>query len=89
MTETQRSVRESLERSFPKSPLIQVDDISGGCGSSFSVMIVSELFEGVAPLDRSRLVHTGLGDLMKSIHALTIKTMTVKAYDAKKAKGEL
>ena len=85
----EKAVRSSLESAFPQSPLITVEDISGGCGSSFNVMVVSDLFEGVSPLDRQRLVHTGLGDLMKTIHALTIKTMTIKVFDAKKAKGEI
>lgn len=40
----------------------------------FDVSIVAEVFRGVAPLKRHRMVFDALGDLMQSdIHALRIK----------------
>jgi len=50
---------------------IQITDVSGGCGSSFDVLIVSEKFEGKNRLDRQRSVNTSIKEVMGEIHALT------------------
>ena len=43
----------------------------------FAVRIVSARFEGMAPIQRHRLVYEALGDLMQSdIHALSIQART-------------
>jgi len=51
----------------------EVIDISGGCGSSFEVEVVSEQFEGKRLLERHRMVNAALEEEMKEIHALSIK----------------
>jgi len=54
--------------------VLEIEDISGGCGSQFKLFIVSKLFEGKSLLDRHRLVYEVLGDLMKhEIHSLSFK----------------
>lgn len=46
-------------------------------GGHFSVRIVSEQFQGLAPLARHRLVYSALDDLMAGpIHALAITALT-------------
>ena len=45
--------------------------------------IVSEAFEGKAPVARQRLVYTALGPLMERIHALTFKKTITPAEHAK------
>jgi stress-induced morphogen len=57
-----------------------VVDVSGGCGSSFDVLIVSAKFDGVPLLQRQRSVNTALAALMSSIHALTMKALTPAEY---------
>jgi stress-induced morphogen len=52
---------------------LEVLDLSDGCGSKFDAVIVADGFEGVALLDRQRMVHAALKDEMKKIHALTMK----------------
>ncbi|CAF2353970.1 unnamed protein product [Brassica napus] len=52
---------------------LEVNDISGGCGSSFEVEVVSEQFEGKRLLERHRMVNAALEEEMKEIHALSIK----------------
>lgn len=43
----------------------------------FNVLIVSEMFAGMAPLARHRAVYAALGDMMQTdIHALSIKAST-------------
>jgi len=55
---------------------------SGGCGSAFSVFVVSPEFEGKKLLERQRLVMNKLQEEMKTIHALTFKKcITPQQYE--------
>jgi BolA protein len=46
-------------------------------GGHFEVLIVSAAFDGLALLDRHRLVYAALGEMMGGeIHALGLKTLT-------------
>ncbi|MQM09244.1 hypothetical protein Taro_042111 [Colocasia esculenta] len=53
--------------------ILRVVDTSGGCGASFEIEIVSELFQGKRLLERHRMVNTALAEQLKQIHALSIK----------------
>ena len=70
------SVEAALRTAFPGAATLSVEDVSGGCGASFSLRIVDEAFAGVAPLARQRRVHAALGGAVKAIHALEIKAWT-------------
>ncbi len=55
-------------------------------GAKFEVVVVSTQFDGVALVDRSRMVHDALGaDVMGKIHALSIKAWTPAQYETKKS----
>ncbi|XP_026684585.1 bolA-like protein 2 isoform X1 [Diaphorina citri] len=56
--------------------LQDVVDDSDGCGGKFTVLIVSDKFEGKGILQRHRLVHQVLAEEIKQIHAFTQKTLT-------------
>ncbi|KAK0159936.1 hypothetical protein PV328_007395 [Microctonus aethiopoides] len=56
--------------------LLEVEDQSDGCGGKFSVLIVSEKFEGKPLLQRHRLVNSILSEELKEIHAFSQKTLT-------------
>ncbi|CAH8444686.1 unnamed protein product [Schistosoma turkestanicum] len=58
---------------------IEVVDLSDGCGLKFDVKIISQEFEGKSLLDRHRL----LEEEMRSIHALTLKTLTPSQWSLK------
>ncbi|KAJ1897578.1 hypothetical protein LPJ66_003277 [Kickxella alabastrina] len=60
---------------------INVEDISGGCGSMFNVAIASDVFDKVTRINRHKMVHTALGDTMKELHALSLKLYTVAQYE--------
>ena len=80
---TTQAIEEALKSET--SPLLPVQvckvvDMSGGCGSSFNIVIVTDKFDGVALLDRHRMIHTALGDHMPSIHALQLKCYTPDVY---------
>ncbi|KAF5727691.1 hypothetical protein HS088_TW22G01388 [Tripterygium wilfordii] len=69
---TKEKVESTLTSKLNPSHL-EVEDISGGCGTSFALEIVSEQFEGKRLLERHRLVNAALAEEMKEIHALSIK----------------
>ncbi|KAJ2752726.1 hypothetical protein IWQ56_006702, partial [Coemansia nantahalensis] len=65
-----------LKAAFPDA-VIELDDVPGGCGDSFTLKLAWAGFEGMPPLKRHRHVNQVLKDEMKEIHALqmTLKTM--------------
>ncbi|MEE8428462.1 MAG: BolA family protein [Gammaproteobacteria bacterium] len=78
-------IRERLEQALrPES--LEITDASAkhaghagaqSGGGHFIVRIVSQMFEGKAPIQRHRLVYDAIGDAMhKEIHALSITAKT-------------
>ena len=49
-------------------------------GGHFSVLIVSEQFEGKGLVARHRLIYDALKDVKQDIHALAIKAYTKKEF---------
>ena len=67
------------------SSLQEVVDLSDGCGAKFSVVIVSDKFEGKPLLAQHRMVNDCLVEELKTIHAITIKTMKPAQWEKQKA----
>ncbi|GMM47266.1 Bol2 protein [Pichia kluyveri] len=63
---------------------VEVQDMSGGCGQAFAVIIVSDIFQGKNKLSRHRLVNAALRDEIAEIHAFTQKVFTVSEWDEQK-----
>ncbi|KAG8458112.1 hypothetical protein KFE25_012772 [Diacronema lutheri] len=63
--------------------VLEVEDVSDGCGAKFEVVVVSANFEGKKLLERHRDVHEALGAEMGEIHALVLKTWTPEQHAAK------
>lgn len=57
-----------------------VEDQSGGCGQSFSVTIVSDVFLKKNKLARHRLVNAQLKDIIAGIHAFSQKSYTTEEW---------
>ncbi len=53
-------------------------------GGHFAVTIVSDFFEGKTHLERHRAVNQALSELRSEIHALALKTYSVKEWQSKK-----
>ena len=51
---------------------VEVVELSG-CGDSFEVYIVSDVFEGKRLIERHAMVNEAVGNLMEDIHALSIR----------------
>lgn len=65
---------------------VKVEDMSGGCGQAFAVVIVSEVFAGKNKLMRHRLVNNALKEEIAGIHAFTQKGLTPEEYAAQGSK---
>ncbi len=53
---------------------LEVQDISGGCGSMYGIDAVSERFRGLSMLKQQRLVNQVLGEEIKGWHGVQLKT---------------
>ena len=78
-------MRALLEAAFAPQQMEVIDDSHRHVGHAgardgrghFSVEIVSERFQGLAPLARHRAVYAALGEMMATdIHALSIRAST-------------
>ena len=55
---------------------LEVQDISGGCGSMYGIEVVSEKFRGLNMLKQQRMVNAALKELMdrEGWHGVQIRT---------------
>ena len=85
-------IRDILTAEFAPLELKIIDDSSKHAGHSgadprgeshFSVLVVSEKFDGENRVNRQRLVYGALNELLKErVHALALKTMTPAEFKA-------
>mmetsp|Transcript_11254 Transcript_11254/g.35715 ORF Transcript_11254/g.35715 Transcript_11254/m.35715 type:complete len:138 (-) Transcript_11254:42-455(-) len=57
---------------FPAAQ-ITVQDVSGGCGTSFAIVLVDADLAKLPKLQGQRAVYKALGGLMESIHAVQVQ----------------
>ncbi|CUM66516.1 uncharacterized protein PRCAT00004182001 [Priceomyces carsonii] len=76
---TSESLKGIIEERL-QANLVQVEDMSGGCGQAFAVIIVSPLFQGKNKLMRHRLVNSALKEEIAAIHAFTQKGFTPEEW---------
>lgn len=79
MSLTADSFKQIIQERLQAS-LVQVEDMSGGCGQAFAVVIVSDLFNGKNKLMRHRLVNNALKEEIAGIHAFTQKGFTADEW---------
>lgn len=73
LNEKERQIWETLMKELQCTKL-EVQDISGGCGSMYGIDIVSERFRGISMLKQQRLVNEVLGEEIKGWHGVQLKT---------------
>ncbi|XP_038070294.1 bolA-like protein 3 isoform X2 [Patiria miniata] len=81
LTEGELQLKGILEARFPKATLIQVQDVSGGCGAMYQVNIESEDFAGKRTLQQHRMVTQALAEEVKQMHGLRISTSVPEKTD--------
>lgn len=59
---------------------LKIKDVSGGCGSMFSIFIESEKFKGLTMIKQHRLVNEILKDEIKKWHGLQLRTKKYRIY---------
>ncbi|XP_063238830.1 bolA-like protein 3 [Bacillus rossius redtenbacheri] len=67
-------VRKILKQKFPTAKVIEVTDISGGCGAMFEIMVEAQEFKGLKTVKQHRLVNEALKEEIKDMHGLRIHT---------------
>ncbi|KAI0007889.1 bola-like protein [Xylariaceae sp. FL0662B] len=65
---------------------VEVTDMSGGCGQSFTSLIVSPAFAGQSSLKRHRAVNAALKGEIAAIHAWSARCQTPEEWERECAK---
>ncbi|KAK4218348.1 protein BOLA2 [Rhypophila decipiens] len=81
---TEASLTAALKERL-KAVHVEVTDMSGGCGQSFTSLIVSPEFVGKNSLKRHRLVNAALKQEIAEIHAWSAKCQSPEEYEKEKA----
>lgn len=76
LTDGEQKITKILKTKFPKAEDVQVQDISGGCGSMYEVFISSVEFKGLRTVQQHRMVNEALKEEIKSMHGLRISTQS-------------
>ena len=78
-----KKIKERLIKNFPEDK-VEVFDLRGS-GDHFSVIVISDKFQGISLVDRHRMIYSIFKDeISKEIHAMQIKTYTSKEWCDKK-----
>jgi len=74
LSEGEQAIHAKLTAKFAPSRL-QVQDVSGGCGSFYAITIASQAFQGLPIVKQHKLVTETLKQEIEGIHGLQIKTI--------------
>ena len=69
----ERRIAEKIQSKLNVSK-IEVEDISGGCGSMFRIFVAAADFEGKRTIQQHRIINDILQDEVKDMHGLTLHT---------------
>ncbi|KAG2773602.1 hypothetical protein JG687_00011387 [Phytophthora cactorum] len=81
-TEAEQAMHTALQAQLD-AVHVKVTDVSGGCGSMFDVEVASSQFTGQSRVKQHRMVNEILKEEIKSMHGLTIRTMTPEQFQSK------
>ncbi|WVQ98871.1 hypothetical protein IAU59_006002 [Kwoniella sp. CBS 9459] len=74
LDEGEKAIYDKLKAAFPGKKL-EVQDVSGGCGSFYAIIISSPAFKGLTTIKQHKLVNQCLKEDIKDIHGLQLKTI--------------
>ncbi|XP_014665556.1 PREDICTED: bolA-like protein 3 [Priapulus caudatus] len=74
-TKGEQSIADQLKSKFPSAKIIDVNDISGGCGSMYDIIIETAEFKGMSKVNQHRKVTEALSEQIKEMHGLRIHTV--------------
>ncbi|KAI1195394.1 bola domain-containing protein [Nemania serpens] len=84
---TEESLKTALTERL-KAIHVEVTDMSGGCGQSFTSLVVSPAFAGQTSLRRHRAVNAALRDEIAAIHAWSAKCQTPEEWERARAEAQ-
>ncbi|PMD18340.1 bola-like protein [Hyaloscypha hepaticicola] len=73
LNDKEKEIFDMLNRELRPEKL-EVQDISGGCGSMYGIEVVAERFRGLSMLRQQRLVNEVLGEEIKGWHGVQLRT---------------
>eukprot|EP00038_Savillea_parva_P016237 m.16352 g.16352 ORF g.16352 m.16352 type:complete len:113 (-) comp3376_c0_seq2:279-617(-) len=72
-TESEAAMEAKL-KDVLEATTVNVEDVSGGCGSAFLVEVESPQFKGLSKIKQHRLVTTALADEVAEMHSIRVFT---------------
>ncbi|KAM0791623.1 hypothetical protein ACM66B_006062 [Microbotryomycetes sp. NB124-2] len=73
LTEGEQLLKSKLEKELDGAK-VQVQDVSGGCGSFYAISIAHPSFKGLTKMKQHRLVNELLKDEIKDMHGLQVSS---------------
>lgn len=73
----EQQIKEKLEGALQDSQIV-VRDTSGGCGSMYSIEVVSPAFKNMTLIKQHKMINEILKEEIKGWHGLTLKTSAPK-----------
>ncbi|OCF55808.1 hypothetical protein L486_06561 [Kwoniella mangroviensis CBS 10435] len=67
----EQAIYDKLKSAFPGQRL-EVQDVSGGCGSFYAILISSNKFKGLSTIKQHKLVNACLKEDIQGIHGLQV-----------------
>ena len=81
MSYTVQDLKSAIEKGLPDSVAFVED--TKGTGDHFNAVVVSPAFDGKASVERHRMVHRAMHEIMEGdIHAFHLKTYTPEQAEA-------
>ncbi|XP_076645744.1 bolA-like protein 3 [Halictus rubicundus] len=72
--QAEQKMIEILRIKFPKAKLIEVNDVSGGCGAMFEINVIAPEFKGLNTIKQHRMINEALKQEIKDMHGIRIYT---------------
>jgi len=73
-----------LRNKFPNAKTIEVNDISGGCGSMYEVFVETNEFKNIRKVKQHQMVNQVLeAEIKNNMHGLRIYTAAAESIDKK------
>ncbi|GAA5840183.1 hypothetical protein JCM9279_002303 [Rhodotorula babjevae] len=73
LSDGEKLLKDRLEQSL-EGAKVQVQDVSGGCGSFYAISVEHSSFKGLSMIKQHRVVNDLLKDEIKGMHGLQLKT---------------
>ncbi|XP_043473299.1 bolA-like protein 3 [Leptopilina heterotoma] len=72
--EAEQKMINILKNKFPEAKVVEVTDVSGGCGAMFEVSVIAPEFKGLTTVKQHRIINEALKEEIKDMHGIRIHT---------------